>query len=71
MTDKIQTCTTCMFSRKTRQADVRGDTLLMCHRYPPVIFHGEMGMMLEQSAWPTVRHNALCGEWSEDKDASN
>ena len=64
-----QECKNCYHSMQTnRTEDGTGHVLFLCQRNPPEIVIGEMGMILNQSAWPTVRHNAKCGEWKSFKD---
>jgi len=66
MSIELEQCSNCRFSRESNRSDNAGVKLLLCRRYPPSIVQFENGMMLEQSAWPTVRFNAWCGEWKTE-----
>ena len=66
-TKDVDICKNCKYSEKTRITGHAGLELMLCKRYPPVIIHGETGMQIEYSAWPTVPFNAWCGEFSWPK----
>lgn len=63
-----QNCANCVFSLPKHEQDVNGDLFFLCRRNPPSIVHGETGMILQHSAWPTVRHSAWCGEWDNEQN---
>ncbi len=64
----VQNCKLCKFSLETNRTDNAGVVLVLCRRDPPSIIQLENGMLLEQSAWPTVRFNGWCGEFKFAKE---
>ena len=64
-----QSCDLCKFSARNHgYTNNKQIELILCKRYPPVIVHGEMGMQVEYSAWPTLPSDAWCGEFARKSE---